>query len=241
MCKNLALNIRDCVSLCLSEETLKAVGPLLWYPLETSNYLDLDLWWSFNVWGDEHLLSQLVNRECHGTTEDYTHVPPQVQPCRKVKQNILKNLSWMRTHKDPQILAIGYIHVPCVHFMSNMLSITYINTNIKNHTISRTHIWTSSYSPSTSSSQSGTFAKDPWSFSGSMGGLVRQELPPCCPQNSTQGSVRGVGVSYSWSGLILWDELRWEATTETQSWTLEDAYSKFGQWHAGQLWLHNLV
>ena len=28
-CKNLALNIRDCVSLsvCLSEETLKAVGP----------------------------------------------------------------------------------------------------------------------------------------------------------------------------------------------------------------------
>ena len=25
--KNLALNIRDCVSLCLSEETLKAVGP----------------------------------------------------------------------------------------------------------------------------------------------------------------------------------------------------------------------
>ena len=26
MCKNLALNIRDCVSLCLSEETLKAVG-----------------------------------------------------------------------------------------------------------------------------------------------------------------------------------------------------------------------
>ena len=27
MCKNLALNIRDCVSLCLSDETLKAVGP----------------------------------------------------------------------------------------------------------------------------------------------------------------------------------------------------------------------
>ena len=26
-CKNLALNIRDCVSLSLSEETLKAVGP----------------------------------------------------------------------------------------------------------------------------------------------------------------------------------------------------------------------
>ena len=26
-CKNLTLNIRDCVSLCLSEETLKAVGP----------------------------------------------------------------------------------------------------------------------------------------------------------------------------------------------------------------------
>ena len=26
-CKNLALNIRDCVSLCLPEETLKAVGP----------------------------------------------------------------------------------------------------------------------------------------------------------------------------------------------------------------------
>ena len=26
-CKNLALNIRDCESLCLSEETLKAVGP----------------------------------------------------------------------------------------------------------------------------------------------------------------------------------------------------------------------
>ena len=26
-CKNLALNIRDCVSLCLSDETLKAVGP----------------------------------------------------------------------------------------------------------------------------------------------------------------------------------------------------------------------
>ena len=26
-CKNLALNIRDCVSLCLSEETVKAVGP----------------------------------------------------------------------------------------------------------------------------------------------------------------------------------------------------------------------
>ena len=25
--KNLALNIRDCVSLCLSEETVKAVGP----------------------------------------------------------------------------------------------------------------------------------------------------------------------------------------------------------------------
>ena len=25
-CKNLALNIRDCVSLCLSDETLKAVG-----------------------------------------------------------------------------------------------------------------------------------------------------------------------------------------------------------------------
>ena len=27
MCKNLALNIRDCLSLCLLEETLKAVGP----------------------------------------------------------------------------------------------------------------------------------------------------------------------------------------------------------------------
>ena len=26
-CKNLALNIRDCVSLCLSDETLKAIGP----------------------------------------------------------------------------------------------------------------------------------------------------------------------------------------------------------------------
>ena len=26
-CKNLALNIRYCLSLCLSEETLKAVGP----------------------------------------------------------------------------------------------------------------------------------------------------------------------------------------------------------------------
>ena len=26
-CKNLALNIRDCLSLCLSEETLNAVGP----------------------------------------------------------------------------------------------------------------------------------------------------------------------------------------------------------------------
>ena len=26
-CKNLALNIRDCLFLCLSEETLKAVGP----------------------------------------------------------------------------------------------------------------------------------------------------------------------------------------------------------------------
>ena len=30
-CKNLALNIRECVSLCLSEETLKAVGPF--YPV----------------------------------------------------------------------------------------------------------------------------------------------------------------------------------------------------------------
>ena len=27
-CKNLALNIRDCVSLCLLEETLKSVGPI---------------------------------------------------------------------------------------------------------------------------------------------------------------------------------------------------------------------
>ena len=27
MCKNLALNIIDCLSLCLSDETLKAVGP----------------------------------------------------------------------------------------------------------------------------------------------------------------------------------------------------------------------
>ena len=27
MCKNLALYIRDCESLCLSDETLKAVGP----------------------------------------------------------------------------------------------------------------------------------------------------------------------------------------------------------------------
>ena len=27
-CKNLALYIRDCESLCLSDETLKAVGPL---------------------------------------------------------------------------------------------------------------------------------------------------------------------------------------------------------------------
>ena len=26
-CKNLALNVRDCASLCLSDETLKAVGP----------------------------------------------------------------------------------------------------------------------------------------------------------------------------------------------------------------------
>ena len=26
-CKNLALYIRDCVSLCLSDETLKAIGP----------------------------------------------------------------------------------------------------------------------------------------------------------------------------------------------------------------------
>ena len=26
-CKNMALNIRDCVFMCLSEETLKAVGP----------------------------------------------------------------------------------------------------------------------------------------------------------------------------------------------------------------------
>ena len=27
MCKNLALYIRDCESLCLSDETLKSVGP----------------------------------------------------------------------------------------------------------------------------------------------------------------------------------------------------------------------
>ena len=27
MCKNLALYIRDCESMCLSDETLKAVGP----------------------------------------------------------------------------------------------------------------------------------------------------------------------------------------------------------------------
>ena len=27
MCKNLALYIRDCASLCLSDETVKAVGP----------------------------------------------------------------------------------------------------------------------------------------------------------------------------------------------------------------------
>ena len=27
MCKNLALYIRDCVSMCLSDETLQAVGP----------------------------------------------------------------------------------------------------------------------------------------------------------------------------------------------------------------------
>ena len=27
MCKNLALYIRDCESLCLSDETVKAVGP----------------------------------------------------------------------------------------------------------------------------------------------------------------------------------------------------------------------
>ena len=27
-CKNLALYIRDCVSLCLSDETVKAVGPI---------------------------------------------------------------------------------------------------------------------------------------------------------------------------------------------------------------------
>ena len=26
-CKNLALNIGDCVSMCLSDDTLKAVGP----------------------------------------------------------------------------------------------------------------------------------------------------------------------------------------------------------------------
>ena len=29
MCKNLALYIRDCVSVCLSDETLKAIGPYL--------------------------------------------------------------------------------------------------------------------------------------------------------------------------------------------------------------------
>ena len=27
-CKNLTLNISDCVSMCLSDETLKAVGPI---------------------------------------------------------------------------------------------------------------------------------------------------------------------------------------------------------------------
>ena len=32
-CKNLALNIRDCLSLCLSKETLKAVGPFYLVPM----------------------------------------------------------------------------------------------------------------------------------------------------------------------------------------------------------------
>ena len=31
-CKNLALYIRDCVSMCLSDETLKAVGPFYLKP-----------------------------------------------------------------------------------------------------------------------------------------------------------------------------------------------------------------
>ena len=32
-CKNLALNIRDCLSLCISEETLKAVDPFYLVPM----------------------------------------------------------------------------------------------------------------------------------------------------------------------------------------------------------------
>ena len=38
-CKNLALNIRDCLSLCLSDETLKTVGPfdLVSMPGEVKN------------------------------------------------------------------------------------------------------------------------------------------------------------------------------------------------------------
>ena len=35
-CKNLALYIRDCESLCLSDETVKAVGP---FYLLVSNYI----------------------------------------------------------------------------------------------------------------------------------------------------------------------------------------------------------
>ena len=89
---------------------------------------------------------------------------------------------------------------------------------IKNHTITYTHVWAGRDLPSTSSSQSGTLAKEPWSRSGSIGGIGVAGVASVLSSDIYLPEILwggGGDASYSWSWVIVWDELRGPATTET--------------------------
>ena len=66
-CKNLALNIRDCLSLCLLEETLKAVGPFYLVPMP----------------GEVKYPTQGINRQipCRGPRAPLSTTPVLAQRC----------------------------------------------------------------------------------------------------------------------------------------------------------------
>ena len=103
-CKNLALYIRDCVSLCLSDETLKAVGPchdmfliLFWLPADytcnsSNNTLNQHVHIVFSVCLYQiHLIYVIHNDNKHDMVSERYELRLQVKkliynsiPCYKI-------------------------------------------------------------------------------------------------------------------------------------------------------------